>query len=288
MFYNTDVLDSLSLHGFSLSNHQDGPLYFLKLRFQQPKNPLTAGTAIETEDGKIKEASLTMPIIASIISRTFEHHVQNDTAEYVSVQLVQINELRPISPQDTNHHKNDLEAFNYMMQSPIFTNMTHETHEAPSHTTPDNSSVPPQEIYTSKRPHLPTGETVKPPKQKLRGHEAEQTGPNSDDTSTTCENQQADHMDTEMDSNDNEEVPDSQYEFCLDHSQSTRLEVIDALGIARSISEKRYRETHHFIVSHGNTEFDLGLLKRIASRPATPPPNTRAHNESKAPPTQKK
>jgi hypothetical protein len=625
MFYNTDVLDSLSLHGFSLSNHQDGPLYFLKLRYQRPKNPLMAGIAIESDDGKVKTMSLTMPIIASIISRTFEHHVQNDTAEYVSVQLVQINELRPLSPKDTNqtyfmlvfrqnpnvddaidpslvldqlreivwsdwlhfsaaeisqnrtdrtltsrplkykdpedrailprpfpspwtpyldlyvpacnslsektlgiltglpvttppfhtnqrlllhildilsqlfnpylpevlkdpttfpniiglrtgkftsnlpnigtkvhkviyvsassqqifnlfyqaqqkyveqstkpcinlfgfearliampghsrednkvrakvhsisdtlynnlqhtkqipipienfipteitnqiiqrilqtklvvacvpdfedqtnnkithyvvyvfrtlctseltdytkleetlpdfpkdlikiptppeptyteitsrktkhettplrgNHKSDLEAFDYMLQSPVFLNMTRDTQEATSNSVSDNSSIPPQEISTSKRPHLPTGETIKPPKQKPRGHTGEIAEQNPSDIPN---NQNADHMDTETDSINSEEVPDSQYEFCPEHSQSTRLEVIDALGIARSISEKRYRETHHFIVSHGNTEFDLDLLKRIASRPATPPPNTRAHNESKAHPTHNK
>jgi hypothetical protein len=87
-----------------------------------------------------------------------------------------------------------------------------------------------------------------------------------------------------MDADDNSEeefIPDSQYPFCLDHSQPTRIEVQDALGTARAISEKRFQETYHFIANHGNSAFDLTLLKSIACRAPTP---TRAHNDTHAQP----
>jgi hypothetical protein len=81
--------------------------------------------------------------------------------------------------------------------------------------------------------------------------------------------------DPHEDSQSDKAIPDSQYAFCLEHSQATCLEVQDALGVARSISEKRFQETFHFLTRHGNDPFDLHLLKNIASQPATPP---RAHN----------
>jgi hypothetical protein len=87
-----------------------------------------------------------------------------------------------------------------------------------------------------------------------------------------------------MDANDNSEeefIPDSQYPFCLNHSQPTCIEVQDALGTARAISEKRFQEMYHFIANHGNSAFDLNLLKSIACRPQTP---TRAHNDTHAQP----
>jgi hypothetical protein len=117
------------------------------------------------------------------------------------------------------------------------------------------------------------------------------TASTSEDTSTQemgyptfTEHQTEDFMDEETSSpQDDEEIPDSQYEFCPEHSQPTRLEIRDALGITASISEKRYHEIYHFITSHGSAAMDLDTLKCLATRPLTPTPTShRAHNDSTA------
>jgi hypothetical protein len=188
-------------------------------------------------------------------------------------------------------HKSDLEAFAYILNSPAFT------------TTENNSDYTPlpQQIYTPKHPHLPTGETITPVRQKSRNAamlidtppspDRNTTASTSEDTSTQDmsyptfpEHQTEDFMDEETSSPpDDEKIPDSQYEFCPEHSQPTRLEIRDTLGIAASISERRYHEIYHFITSHGSAAIDLDTLKRLATRPLTPPSTLhRAHNDSKA------
>jgi hypothetical protein len=95
-----DIADSLTFHGFSLANHRDCPLFFLKLRFMHPRNPILAGTAVEHPNGNTQTESLTMTTIANIITTTFDHHVAEETATYVALQLVQINEH--LSDRDQN------------------------------------------------------------------------------------------------------------------------------------------------------------------------------------------
>jgi hypothetical protein len=189
---------------------------------------------------------------------------------------------------ETNH-QSDLEAFAYMLQSPAFARST-STINIP----------PPTTITTPKRPHIPTGETVTPLKQKSKSQVMPINLPpdnaQTSDTATTStqdslsyptfpEHQNEDIMmdeDEYFDHNDEEEeIPDTQYEFCLEHSQPTRLEIMDALGIARSISTKRYKETYHYITRHGNA-VDIEQLKHFAARPQTPPQHNRAHNDSSA------
>jgi hypothetical protein len=181
---------------------------------------------------------------------------------------------------DSNSHstlphgnrKTELDAFDIMIQSPAFYNKTSATSAW------DLDDKIPSHISTSKRSHHSSGDTQhKPPRQKSRNH-----GDHTSDSTTAhssespsvntdfCEHQ-TEHMDEDIqdDSQTDELIPDSQYAFCLDHSQATRLEVRDALGIARSISDKRFQETYLFLARHGNAPFDLTLLKSIASRPAS-------------------
>jgi hypothetical protein len=172
-----------------------------------------------------------------------------------------------------------------MIQSPAFYNKTSAT------TAWNLDDQVPSQISTPKRPHRSSGDTIhKPPRQRTRNHSdsisdntTAHTSESPSVTTAFCEHQ-TDHMDEDFqdDAQSEEIIPDSQYAFCLDHSQATRLEVHDALGIARSISEKRFQETFQFLTRHGNAPFDLNLLKNIASRPATPP---RAHNDSNAHPS---
>jgi hypothetical protein len=199
----------------------------------------------------------------------------------------------PSTPPIVTNHQSDMEAFDYMLKSPAFA--TAATVSSPS----------PPPMVTTKRRHLPTGETVKPAKQKSKSQamlitlpqesslasvNTSVTGPSDATTSTQdgdlsfptfTEHQPEDiMMDEDEDSTEGEEIPDSQYKFSTDHSQPTRLEIMDALGIARAISEQRYNETYNYIANHGNSPVDIDQLKCIATRPKTPPP--RAHNDFSA------
>jgi hypothetical protein len=218
--------------------------------------------------------------------------------------LVSIPSPPPLTPQqqlnDNNlaiqpDHQDDLAAFAFMLNSPALTTNS----DSHSSSTNSHTSIP-RQIYTPKRPHLPTGETVKPTKHKPRHRtmllQPPSPGPNtaastSEDTSTqdvpypTFTEHQTDDdlMDAEASPRDEEYIPDSQYEFLPEHSQPTRLEIRDALGIAASFSDKRYHEIYQFITSHGSAPLDLDTLKQLATRPLTPlPPSTRAHNDSTA------
>jgi hypothetical protein len=214
----------------------------------------------------------------------------------------------PVSPSNSTpqtptvlietNHQNDLEAFAFMLQSPAF-----------ARSTPTISVPPPTTITMSKRRHIPSGETVTPVKQKSKNQAMLINLPPDDslassDTATHPsgststqdslsypqfpEHQNEDIMmdDDGYSDNNDEEIPDTQYEFCLEHSQPTRLEIMDALGIANSISLKRYNETYHYITSHGKA-IDIEQLKHIATRPQTPQHN-RAHNDSSVPTHRKK
>jgi hypothetical protein len=72
-----------------------------------------------------------------------------------------------------------------------------------------------------------------------------------------------------------EYVPDEQYKFNLAHSQATRLEVIDALAIAKARSKTNYKQTLDYVNNHAQVNVDH--LKRLAMAPR------RAHNDSTAP-----
>jgi hypothetical protein len=87
-----DSSTTTTFHGFHYDQHEGTPLYFLTLRTQHPKNPLEFGIAKETDQGTILTTHLSPQHIADIITTTFHHHVQNGTATYVALQLVQINQ----------------------------------------------------------------------------------------------------------------------------------------------------------------------------------------------------
>jgi hypothetical protein len=95
-----DFANSMTFHGFSLANHHDCPLFFLKLHFLHPKNPILAGTATEHPNGNTQTEPLMMTTIANIITTTFDHHVAEEMATYVALQLVQIDEH--LSAHDQN------------------------------------------------------------------------------------------------------------------------------------------------------------------------------------------
>jgi hypothetical protein len=270
MQFTANIRESLSLHGFDMATHADSPLFFLKLRFQHPHNPIDAGIATEPDFPK--------NLLALPPEQTENGLLQHDITSTTSTP-------------PPNNRRRDLDAFDYMLQSPAFYNKSStssawDVHESQP-VQPEDPSIPSQISTISKRPHLSTGDTLhKPPKQKTRNQDAcdSKTAPSTDSPSTTSNTNFSEHQTEHMDADDDSEeefIPDSQYPFCLDHSQPTRIEVQDALGTARAISEKRFQETYHFIANHGNSAFDLTLLKSIACRPPTP---TRAHNDTHAQP----
>jgi hypothetical protein len=217
----------------------------------------------------------------------FPKNIISIPANWISPSKLQT-ATTPTIPIVTNH-QSDMEAFAYMIRSPAFTTIA------------NNTSPPP--IVTMKRRHLPTGETVTPARQKSKGQAMLITLPQEPSVTTTStgpsdattsdgdlpfpvftEHQTEDIMMDDGNSNttnDEEEIPDSQYEFNLEHSQPTRIEIMDALGIASTISKQRYNETYTYITNLGNLPVDIDHLKRIATRPKTS--STRAHNDSSAP-----
>jgi hypothetical protein len=72
-----------------------------------------------------------------------------------------------------------------------------------------------------------------------------------------------------------EYLSDDRYMFDRSHSQQTRIEVLDALGLAKTISPQNYECTMAYISKHKH--LDIDKLKQIATQ--TPPSNTGAHNE---------
>jgi hypothetical protein len=87
-----DTSTTTTFHRFNYDQHEGTPLYFLTLCTQHPKNPLEFGMTKETDQGTILTTHLSLQYIANIITTTFHHHVQNGTAAYVALQLVQINQ----------------------------------------------------------------------------------------------------------------------------------------------------------------------------------------------------
>jgi hypothetical protein len=149
-------------------------------------------------------------------------------------------------------------------------------------TTTDNGTPPPipNQITTSKRTHHSSGSTVQPAKQKAKSnnqstdHMEVDPHQESESDSTTFGNQH----ETPSQSPPAEFIPDDQYKFNLAHSQATRLEVIDALAIAKGRSKENYKQTLDYINNHAQVNIDH--LKRLATA------HRRAHNDSsKAPPT---
>jgi hypothetical protein len=67
-----------------------------------------------------------------------------------------------------------------------------------------------------------------------------------------------------------EQIPDDQYLFDPTHSQQTRLEVYDALGVAKTVSYQNYENTLAYATNHKH--IDIDKLKSIATQhPSTPP-----------------
>jgi hypothetical protein len=130
-----------------------------------------------------------------------------------------------------HNRRRDLDAFDYMLQSPAFYSKSSNSSAwgvQESQPTPnENPGIPSQISTISKRPHLSTGDTLHtPPKQKTRNHDASdsKTAPSTDSPSTTSNTNFSEHQTEHMDADDNSEeefIPDSQYPFCLDHSQPT-------------------------------------------------------------------
>jgi hypothetical protein len=65
--------------------------------------------------------------------------------------------------------------------------------------------------------------------------------------------------------------------FDQNHSQDTRLEIMDALGIAKTHSLQHYQQTYNY-VAHSK-QIDITYMKQLATNLLD------AHNDSKASPT---
>lgn len=173
--------------------------------------------------------------------------------------------------------QHDLQALTYLVQTPYQPEITQDS--IPTHiVTP-----------APKRQHIPTGETVHPPPQKPKNYNYDPmlNGPNTmdidhtthtDDTSTDTgaqasfqEHQPSVNLDQ---SDDPESIPDSQYEFNLQHSQNTRLEIMDTLNIAKSKSTERFNTVHNYITSVPHP--DLDHAKKMAMAPLS-----KSHTSSK-------
>lgn len=158
----------------------------------------------------------------------------------------------------------------------------------------------PQQIITPKRTHQSSGQTVHPPKSRPRStntshgafhpsfnpppHDTPMADVEESDHSTSTQSsfqeRQPDfahfkHPDSTF------YIPDSQYEFDKSHSQNTRVELLDAIAIARTISPTREQETRALILRKQSAPLNLTEIKTFASR------KSRARNDPHARPNQK-
>jgi hypothetical protein len=134
------------------------------------------------------------------------------------------------------------------------------TTDTPMHTLPDTPTIPDQ-ILTSKRPHQPSGETVTPDLRRSK-----HTTPDDDDSMII----------DDPNALPPESIPDADYTFDPTHSQDTRLEIIDALGIAKTHSPRHYQQTYDYIAN--TKHIDITYMKKLATQLLD------AHNDSMASP----
>lgn len=179
--------------------------------------------------------------------------------------------------------------------------------QGPEH--PDPTDTVPQQI-TAKRPHFPSGETVQPQHQKPKSQtaasdpqltdamEVDHTNQTPHDQNTVTSdttdpsygglqhpfllNERPDVPDP-ADYQDRETIPDAEYQFDLTHSQPTRLEVLDALAVAQSISPITYQRTLDYVQTGGY--LDISYLQSLSKHNF---PQHGAHNNSTASPIQPK
>jgi hypothetical protein len=147
-------------------------------------------------------------------------------------------------------------------------------------TNEDNTDKPiPSNITTIKRNHTSSGSTVQPARQKAKQTDTMDVDHNQDDESETTafgnQHQPETPSNSQSSPTSSEYIPDEQYKFNLAHSQATRLEVIDALAIAKARSKTNYKQTLDYVNNHAQVNVDH--LKRLAMAPR------RAHNDSTAP-----
>jgi hypothetical protein len=166
---------------------------------------------------------------------------------------------------------------------------------------PSPNNQIPSLITTSppKRPHHPSGATIQPIPRRPKPA----TCPTPQDNMDVDVQPPDDHTTTTTDTDGGsipssqfhifrnatpvesyrlhpENIPDNQYLFDPTHSQQTRLEVLDALGVAKTVLYQNYENTITYATNHKH--IDIDQLKAIATQqPPTPP---RAHNDSQAPP----
>jgi hypothetical protein len=158
----------------------------------------------------------------------------------------------------------------------------------------------PQQITTTKCPHLPSGTTVTPQHQKPKNittkhhhqHALTKQGAfhpsfhppdesmdvenliqrHEDNTSTSGTDSQSfsehqhetpqfthHHLPSEF-------IPDDQYAFDLSHSQATRIEVIDALELAKSISNRQYQTIFEYVNAHKNINVEQNISNTLQLR----------------------
>jgi hypothetical protein len=138
------------------------------------------------------------------------------------------------------------------------------TTDTPMPTIADNNPTIPDQILTSKRPHQPSGETITPDLRRSK-HTTD------DDDSMVI-----DDPNNPVSSLPPEGISDAEYMFDNNHSQDTRLEIIDALGIAKAHSLQHYQQTYNYIAN--SKQIDITYMKQLATHLLD------ARNDSKASP----
>lgn len=172
---------------------------------------------------------------------------------------------------------------------------------------PEPTDTIPTHITTSppKRPHQSSGSTVQPipqwPKPTTTHTpihdqmDVDKQQPDESTTSTTTDDHNhaesfsqpcdfplfANNSPVESYKLHPEHIPDNQYQLNLAHSQQTRLEVLDALGVAKTISHHIYERTLSYASKHKH--IDIDKLKHIATQQPLPSASG-AHNDKQAPP----
>jgi hypothetical protein len=169
------------------------------------------------------------------------------------------------------------------------------------------TSVPNQISTATKRPHHPTGTTIQPELRRPRQPKTNTTSTHiPDHMEIDTEQQQhttTDHSESEpsegyrfllncnppirrqhTSSQDypDEYIPDEEYCFDLAHSQATRLEIRDALGLAKAISPTNYNKTFDYI-QRKSKSINIDQLKQYATHPFPPED---AHNDNTASPNE--
>jgi hypothetical protein len=188
----------------------------------------------------------------------------------------------PITDPYTNYINDDI-AF---LQS--ITNTENPETQAPP-------SIPNHVSTATKRPHHPSGTTVQPELRRSKQPELRRSKQPPQDQ-MEIDPPSTEHHSNEVDTESEEYrfllncnprirhspnphleevIPDSEYEFDLAHSQETRLEVRDALGIAKAISPTNYNKTIDYIRRH-KKYINIDKLKQYATHPF---PNN-AHNDN--------